>query len=130
MLQIPTGNEILSKNKMSFEVRQQKNEKSRGHLITHQGQLFEISNFVREPFVRILDVNINKRTDILLIKCEKLLQCTVMILIFWTERSGQIVQTQIRLLLEEQSDQGLHCLLIHLHLFDKIPQGLVSLFEF
>ena len=28
---------------------------------------------------------------------------------------GQTVQTQIRLLLEEQSDQGLHCLLFHLH---------------
>ena len=23
--------------------------------------------------------------------------------------------------LEEQSDQGLHCLLFHLHLFDEIP---------
>ena len=31
------------------------------------------------------------------------------------------VQIQIRLLLEKQSDQGLHCLLFHLHLFDKIP---------
>ena len=40
---------------------------------------------------------------------------------FWTERSGQTVQTQIRLLLEEQSDQGLHCLLFHLHHVDKIP---------
>ena len=30
------------------------------------------------------------------------------------------MQTPIRLLLEEQSDQGLHCLLFHLHLFDKI----------
>ena len=29
---------------------------------------------------------------------------------FW-----QKVQTQIRLLLEEQSDQGLHCLLFHWH---------------
>ena len=28
---------------------------------------------------------------------------------FWTNRSGQTVQTQIRLLLKEQSDQGLHC---------------------
>ena len=28
------------------------------------------------------------------------------------------------------SDQGLHCLLFHLHLFDKIPWGLASLFEF
>ena len=36
-------------------------------------------------------------------------------------RSGQTVQTQIRLLLEEQSDQGLHCLLLYLHHFDKIP---------
>ena len=34
---------------------------------------------------------------------------TIMILSFRTDRSGQTVQTQIRLLLEEQSDQGLHC---------------------
>ena len=55
---------------------------------------------------------------------------TVMTLSFQTDRFGQIVQTQIRLLLEEQSDQGLHCLLFHLHHFDKIPQGLASLFQF
>ena len=47
--------------------------------------------------------------------------CTVMILRFLTDRSGQTVQTQIRLLLEEQSDQGLHCLLFHFQLFDVIP---------
>ena len=41
-----------------------------------------------------------------------------MLLIFWTNGSRQTVQTQIRLLLEEQSDQGL---LFHLHHFDKIP---------
>ena len=46
---------------------------------------------------------------------------TVMTLSFRTDRSGQTVQTQIRLLLEEQSDQGLHCLQFHLHLFDEIP---------
>ena len=40
---------------------------------------------------------------------------TVMTLSFRTDRSGQTVHTQIRLLLEEQSDQGLHCLLFHLH---------------
>ena len=45
----------------------------------------------------------------------------VMTLSFWTDRSEQTVQTQIRLLLEEQSDQGLHCLLSHLRVFDKIP---------
>ena len=54
---------------------------------------------------------------------------TVMILSFWADRSGQTVQTQIRLLLEEQSDQGLHCLLLHLHHFDKISLDLASLFE-
>ena len=55
---------------------------------------------------------------------------TAMILKFWTDRSGQTVPTQIRLLLEEQSDQGLHCLLFHLHHFDKMPSGMASLFEF
>ena len=48
---------------------------------------------------------------------------------FRTDRFRQTVQTHIRLLLEEQSDQGLHCLLLHLHVFDKIPSGLASLFE-
>ena len=37
------------------------------------------------------------------------------ILSFWTDRSGQTVQTQIRPLLEERSDQGLHCLQFSLH---------------
>ena len=36
-----------------------------------------------------------------------------------TDRPWQTVQIQIRLLLEEQSDQGLHCLLVDLHLLDK-----------
>ena len=49
-------------------------------------------------------------------------QCTVMILNFRTDRSVQTMQ--------EQSDQGLHCLLFHLHVFDKIPSGLVLLIEF
>ena len=35
---------------------------------------------------------------------------------FQTNMSRQTVQTQIRLLLEEQSDQGLHCLPLHLHI--------------
>ena len=47
-------------------------------------------------------------------------QYTVMVISFQTDRCGQTVQTQIRLLLEEeQSDQGLHCLQFHLHLFDE-----------
>ena len=44
----------------------------------------------------------------------------VMTLSFQTDTSGQTVQTQIRLLLEEQPDQGLHCLLFHSHHFNKI----------
>ena len=39
---------------------------------------------------------------------------TIMILSFQTDRAGQTVQTQIRLLLY----QGLHCLLFHWHLLD------------
>ena len=53
-----------------------------------------------------------------------------MILNFRTDWSGQTVQTQIRLLLEEQSYHGIHYLQLHLHVFDKIPSGLASLFEF
>ena len=48
---------------------------------------------------------------------------TVMTLSFRTYGSGQSAQTQIRLLLEEQFDQGLNCLLFHLQVFDKIPSG-------
>ena len=45
---------------------------------------------------------------------------TVMILRFRTDWSGQIVQTQIRLLLEEHSDQCLHYLQYCLHLLDTL----------
>ena len=64
-----------------------------------------------------------KELSVQILKIPKFLEmpCTVMIPSFRTDMSGQPVQTQIRLLLEEQSDQGLHCLLFHLHLFDKIP---------
>ena len=48
---------------------------------------------------------------------------TVMILSFRTHRPGQTVQTQIRLLLEEQSDQGLHCLPFSLHRLDSLVYG-------
>ena len=37
---------------------------------------------------------------------------TFMTLSFQTDRSGQTVQTQIRLLLEEQSDQGLQFVIL------------------
>ena len=40
-----------------------------------------------------------------------------MILSFRTDISGQIAKTLIRLLVEELSDQGLHCLIFHLYHF-------------
>ena len=49
--------------------------------------------------------------------------CTVIFLSFRTDRSGQTVQTQIRLLLEEQSDLGLHCLPFLLHRLDTLLYG-------
>ena len=39
---------------------------------------------------------------------------TIMTLSFRTDRSGQTVQAQIRLLLEKQSGQGLHCCCLEL----------------
>ena len=44
--------------------------------------------------------------------------------------SGQIVKTLIRLLLEEQSDQSLHCLQYYLHLLDALLYGKTSFFRF
>ena len=52
-----------------------------------------------------------------------LIHYNVMILSFWTDMPGQTVQTQIRLLLEEQSDQGLHCLPFRLHCLDSLLYG-------
>ena len=48
-----------------------------------------------------------------------------MILSFRTDRPGpgQTVQTQIRLLLEEQSDQGLQCWPFRLHRLDSNVYG-------
>ena len=62
-----------------------------------------------------------KITKIYIIYNCKLIMTTVIILNFRTDRYGQTVQTQIRMLLEEQSDQGLHCLLLQLLLFGEIP---------
>ena len=40
-----------------------------------------------------------------------------------TQIRRQTVQTQIRLLLEEQSDQGLHCLPFRQHCLDSLLYG-------
>ena len=52
-----------------------------------------------------------------------------MILSFRTYRPGQTVQTQIRLLLEEQSYQGLHCLPFRLHRLDSLLYGKATQFK-
>ena len=49
---------------------------------------------------------------------------------FWTDRSWQTVQTQIRLLLKEQSNLGLHCLSILLDILNKFLFGKAALFKF
>ena len=54
---------------------------------------------------------------------------TVIILNIGTDRSEQTVQTQIRLLVVEQSDQGLLCLLFCLHLFNTILHCKIQLFQ-
>ena len=54
---------------------------------------------------------------------------TVIILNIGTDRSEQIVQTQIRLLLMEQSDLGLLCLLFCLHLLNTILHCKIQLFQ-
>ena len=42
----------------------------------------------------------------------------------------QRVQIQIRLSLKEQSDQGLHCLPVHLHLLHTIPHSKTKVLNF
>ena len=60
---------------------------------------------------------------------EAILYGTVIILNIGTDRSEQTVQTQIRLLLMEQSDQGLLCLLFCLHLLNTILHCKIQLFQ-
>ena len=52
---------------------------------------------------------------------------TVMILSFQTDRSGQTVNTQIRLILK---DRGLHCLSFSLHLLAALLYGKATMFKF
>ena len=54
---------------------------------------------------------------------------TVISLNIGTDRSEQTVQTEIRLLLMEQSDQGLLCLLFCLHLLNTILHCKIQLFQ-
>ena len=71
----------------------------------------------------LLFVNIENLQKMFIKVISFLCENTVMILSFRTDMPGQTVQTQIRLLLEEQSDQGLHCLPYRLHRFDSLLYG-------
>ena len=62
-------------------------------------------------------------------KVNRKVKITVIILNIGTDRSEQTVQTQIRLLLMEQSDQGLLCLLFCLHLLNTILHCKIQLFQ-
>ena len=55
---------------------------------------------------------------------------TVKNLSIGTDKSKQTVQTLIRLLPKEQSDQGLHCLPFQLHLLDTSLHWKIKLFDF
>ena len=61
---------------------------------------------------------------------EVLYRGTVRIPRFRTDRSRRTLSTQIRLLLKEQSNQGLHCLPFCLHLLDTLLYGKTTLFKF
>ena len=63
------------------------------------------------------------------IKMSAAIFVTVIILNIGTDRSEQTVQTQIRLLLMKQSDQGLLCLLFCLHLLNTILHCKIQLFQ-
>ena len=73
--------------------------------------------FHKDLLVQFMKLRMMNHGDIKGLK-QYILPITIMILSFRTDRSGQTVQTQIRLLKEEQSDQGLHCLLFHWYILD------------
>ena len=62
-------------------------------------------------------VNVSSKTNQLL----SLYHYTITVPSFLTGRSRQTVLIQIRLPLQEQSDQGLHCLPFRLHLLGALP---------
>ena len=62
--------------------------------------------------------------------CRCVFHGTGIILSFRTHRPGQTVQTQIRLLLEDQSGQGQHCLQFPLHILDALRLNKATLFNF
>ena len=96
-------------------------------LLAGLNQTLELSEMTRQQLEDEIMVLNRERADI----TEQLnTVCTVMILSFRTDTPGQTVQTQIRLLLEVQSDQGLHCLQFRLLRLDSLLYGRATEFKF
>ena len=85
----------------------------------------QYDSFVSENFIAYVLAHKSKLKFSFQCHC----QHTVIILNIGTDRSEQTVQTQIRLLLMEQSDQGLLCLLFCLHLLNTILNCKIKLFQ-
>ena len=92
----------------------------------------EVALYIVSPLIRSA-VLMKGYTKHFLDTFEKLFQITVKILGNWMARTEQTVQTLIRQLQKEQSDQGWHCLLFQRHLLDALITGIilsVSFFKF
>ena len=63
-------------------------------------------------------------------KVKILFQLSSNTLTFRKDRSEQTVKALFRLLLEEQSEQGLHCLLLHLQLLEAFFCCKTNLYDF
>ena len=88
----------------------------------------------RVAFLESVPIHLDKSQPVLQIRRDDrdnlgIISHTVIILNIGTDRSEQTVQTLIRLLLKEQSDQGLLCLLFCLHLLNTILHCKIQLFQ-
>ena len=83
------------------------------------GMIDSTQMYLKKKKKTLLIITFYNQTTVFHFKNNKIAcMLTVMTLKFWTGRFGPTVQSQIRLFLEEQSDQGLHCLLFQCHVLD------------
>ena len=112
---------FMASEEMSFEnVGDDERRRTDGRRMPDYIISSPISLRLRWAKKRILIVNINYMSHVIR---KPVLWHTVMILSFRTDMPGQTVQTQIKLRLEEQSDQGLHCLPFCLDHLDSLLYG-------
>ena len=107
---------------------------SRRHILSYRGSYKYLDMVIHMQVTFLVLIQIKPiQVIVILVKvfeytvhvsfCAMVFSCIVIILNFRTDMPGQTVQTQIRLLLEEQSDQGLHCLPFRLHRLDSLLYG-------